>query len=199
MISRADITGLVLAGGLGSRMGGVDKGLQLYRGEPLAQRALHRLALQVASVWVSANRQLDGYESFGASVCSDTVQGGAGPLAGILAGLQRCRTPYLATVPCDSPDFPLDLVQRLGEALASADAEIATVATRDGPVLRSQPVFCLLRVDLMPRLRHDLEGGERKVGRWMARQRQVQCPFPEASAFVNINTLDDLQRLQTDA
>lgn len=196
MIVPADITGLVLAGGRGSRMGGVDKGLQLLRGRPLVEHALRRLAPQVATVAVSANRHLAVYESFSTSVLSDPFGDFAGPLAGVLAGLQRCRTPYLATVPCDTPHFPIDLVQRLGVALLAADAEIAIASTLEGGQTRAQPVFGLLRADLAPRLLFDLEHGERKVGQWMARQRTTTCTFADQAAFANINTLDDLRRLQ---
>ncbi len=211
MIERAEITGLVLAGGRGSRMGGVDKGLQLLHGRPLVAHALQRLAPQVANVMVSANRHLAAYEPLSACVLCDSVGGFAGPLAGILTGLERCRTPYLAIVPCDSPNLPLDLVERLGDALATAGAEIATAAVRTatamdartataatpkGGGLRTQPVFSLLRADLASRLRQDLEGGERKADQWMARQRRVICTFADAAAFANINTLGDLERLE---
>ena len=111
MIARTDITGLVLAGGRGSRMGGADKGLQSYRGMPLAMHAMLRLAPQVGRVMINANRNLAAYESFGAPVFTDASGDFAGPLAGFVAGLEQCDTPYLVTVPCDSPLFPDDLVE----------------------------------------------------------------------------------------
>src|SRR5947209_14549865 len=125
MIARDDITGLVLAGGRGSRMGGVDKGLQPHRGMPLAMQALLRLAPQVGALMINANRNLGAYESMGVPVWPDALPDYAGPLAGFLAGLERCETPYLVTVPCDSPLFPPDLVERLLAALERDDAEIA--------------------------------------------------------------------------
>ena len=125
MIDTRDITGLILAGGRGSRMGGADKGLQNWRGMPLATHALLRLAPQVGEVMVNANRNLGAYESMGVPVWPDTLADYAGPLAGFLTGLERCETPYLVSVPCDSPLFPLDLVERLAAALEAEDADIA--------------------------------------------------------------------------
>ena len=118
-IAREDITGLVLAGGRGSRMGGVDKGLQDHRGIPLALHALRRLQPQVGTAMLSANRNLPDYEAMGVPVWSDSIEGYAGPLAGLLTGLEHARTDWLVTVPCDTPDFPSDLVDRLAEAAAA--------------------------------------------------------------------------------
>ena len=153
MINPQEITGLILAGGRGSRMGGVDKGLQNFKGMPLALHTLMRLQMQVGHVMVNANRNLAAYESFGASVWPDGLADYAGPLAGFLTGLERCESPYLVTAPCDTPLLPLDLVARLAEALERDGADIAMAAApeadKDGHVqLRTQPVFCLLRVEL---------------------------------------------------
>ena len=126
------ITGLILAGGRGSRMGGVDKGLQNHHGMPLAMHALLRLAPQVGGVMVNANRNLGAYESLGVPVWPDVLPDYPGPLAGLLTGLERCETPYLVTVPCDTPHFPADLVARLARALVEADAEIAMAAADRG-------------------------------------------------------------------
>ena len=116
MIDKSDITGLILAGGRGSRMGGVDKGLQTHLGMPLAMHALLRLAPQVGEMMINANRNLGAYESMGVPVWPDALPDYPGPLAGFLAGLEHCETPYLASVPCDSPLFPEDLVARLAAA-----------------------------------------------------------------------------------
>eukprot|EP01136_Pigoraptor_vietnamica_P006063 Opistho-1_new@38552 len=129
MIDRNDITGLVLAGGRGSRMGGVDKGLQKHHGVPLALHAMLRLAPQVGEIMINANRNLAAYESMGVPVWPDSLPDYAGPLAGVLTGLEHCETPYLVTVPCDSPLFPEDLVARLAQALVAEDAEIAIPCT----------------------------------------------------------------------
>src|SRR3954454_17710006 len=148
-----EVTGLILAGGRGSRMGGVDKGLQNFRGMPLALHTLMRLQPQVGDVMVNANRTLAAYEALGVPVWPDVLPDFAGPLAGFLTGLERCETPWLMTVPCDTPLFPLDLTERLARAAQEHDAEIAMAAGReqDGEV-RPQPVFCLLRVDLLESL-----------------------------------------------
>jgi len=196
LIPREDITGLVLAGGRGSRMGGVDKGLQNHRGMPLALHALLRLQPQVGATMVSANRNLSAYESMGAPVWPDPVEGYAGPLAGLLAGLEHAETPWLVTVPCDTPDFPTDFVDRLAAAAAAQGAEIAMAATREEGQLRAQPVFCLLRTDLVESLVAFLHAGERKFDKWTARHRTVEVPFDDAAAFFNANTVDELQQLQ---
>ena len=190
----AQITGLVLAGGRSSRMGGIDKGLQLYQGRPLVQHALERLAPQVGALMINANRHLDAYAAFGVPVWPDTLADYPGPLAGLAAGLAHCPTPYLASVPCDSPHFPTDLVARLAAALARADAQVAVAAAVEDGALRTQPVFCLLHTSLLPGLLAFLHSGQRKVGAWLATQRCVQVRFDEAAAFFNANTLADLQR-----
>ena len=196
-IEREDITGLVLAGGRGSRMGGVDKGLQNHHGVPLAMHALLRLAPQVGSTMINANRNLAAYESMGVPVWPDALPDYAGPLAGFLAGLERCETPWLVTVPCDSPLFPEDLVARLAQAVEAADAEIALARTRDADD-RTQvhPVFCLMKTELLEsRVRYTHDHG-RKIDRWTALHRYVEVDFSDAGAFANANTIDELQQLQ---
>ena len=196
MIETKDITGLILAGGRGSRMGGVDKGLQNHHGVPLAMHALMRLSPQVGELMINANRNLGAYESMGAPVWPDTLSDYAGPLAGFLTGLERCETPYLVTVPCDSPLFPADLVARLAQALEAADAEIAMAATMEDGVLQVQPVFCLMRSDVLDSLVRFTQGGQRKIDKWTATLRCVEVPFDEPQAFTNANTTDELKALQ---
>lgn len=195
-IERAEITGMILAGGRGSRMGGVDKGLQSYRGMPLALHAMLRLAPQVGEVMINANRNLAAYESMGVPVWPDVVPDYAGPLAGWLTGLERCTTPYLVTVPCDTPGFPADLVERLARELAKADADIAMVATRENDQTHLQPVFSLIRSSLLENLNQAVQAGERKVARWAKQHRFVEVVFEDARAFFNANTLEDLQQLE---
>lgn len=191
------ITGLLLAGGRGSRMGGRDKGLQLYRGQPLALHALQRLAPQVGPQLVNANRNLPAYAGFGKPVCSDADPDYPGPLAGFLSGLDLCRTPYMVTVPCDSPLFPTDLVARLSAALLAARAEVAIPVTRDASgTLQRHPVFCLMSTSVRPALEDYVVSGRRKLELWARAQRCVEVPFDDARAFVNINTLEELQQLQ---
>ncbi len=200
-IDPAQITGVVLAGGRGSRMGGLDKGLQLYGGLRLAQHSLRRLQAQVDVVLVNANRHLEQYHGFGAPVVTDTITDFAGPLAGFIAAMESCQTPYLVTVPCDTPQFPSDLVARLAQALASASADIAMASAMevgaDGtPAWYRQPVFCLIKTSLLPGLRDFVAGGGRKIGAWTAQQHTVQALFDEPGAFANVNTLAQLQALQ---
>lgn len=196
-IDKQDITGLVLAGGRGSRMGGVDKGLQNHHGMPLALHALLRLGQQVGATMVNANRNLAAYESMGAPVWPDALPDYPGPLAGFLAGLERCETPWLVTVPCDTPNFPADLVARMAEAAAGQEADVVIAATRepDGS-LQSQPVFCLMRASLLESLVRATAAGERKIDRWARQHRCAEVVFEDADAFFNANTLAELQSLQ---
>jgi molybdopterin-guanine dinucleotide biosynthesis protein A len=196
MIDTRHITGLVLAGGRGSRMGGIDKGLQAHLGMPLAMHALLRLSPQVGELMINANRNLGAYESMGAPVWPDVLPDYPGPLAGFLTGLEHCATPYLATVPCDSPLFPEDLVARLAERLEAEEAEIAIAATREDGELRLQPVFCLMVSTVMESLVRFTTGGHRKIDAWTASLRQVVVEFDDAQAFVNANTLAELRELQ---
>lgn len=196
MIDRNDVTGLILAGGRGSRMGGADKGLQMFRGIPLALHALLRLAPQVGHLLLNANRNLGAYESMGVPVWPDVVPDYAGPLAGWLAGLEHCTTPYLMTVPCDTPNFPTDLVERLARALIDADAEIAMAATREGSEVHRQPVFCLMQATLLESLAQFVTAGHSKIVRWTGQHRCVEVVFDDARAFFNANTLAELQQLQ---
>jgi molybdenum cofactor guanylyltransferase len=194
-IPSKDITGLVLCGGRGSRMGGVDKGLQNHQGLPLALHALMRLQLQVGDVMINANRNLAAYESFGVAVWPDPMADYPGPLAGWLAGLEHCSTPYMLTVPCDTPNFPLDLAARLATALVNAQTDIAMASTFEAGKEQLQPVFCLLKTDLLESLVAYLNAGHRKIASWAAQHACVHVPFEDTAAFANANTLDELRQL----
>jgi molybdenum cofactor guanylyltransferase len=200
-IPTADITGVILAGGRGSRMGGADKGLQNFNGMPLALHTLMRLQPQVGEVMVNANRNLGAYESFGVPVWPDVLGDYPGPLAGFLTALERCETPWLVTVPCDTPLFPHDLVARLAAAAQEHDAEIAMAAAReeDGQI-RPQPVFCLMRVELMESLVKFTQSGGRKIDAWTVQHKTALVTFDqpgdEARAFFNANTLAELHQLE---
>jgi molybdopterin-guanine dinucleotide biosynthesis protein A len=199
-IDKAQITGMVLAGGRGSRMGGVDKGLQAFRGMPLAMHALFRLQPQVGETMINANRNLSAYESMGVPVWPDALPDYPGPLAGFLAGLERCETPYLVVVPCDTPLFPEDLVERLGQAFDDdASTEIAVAATREGGELQAQPVFCMMRITMMESLVRFVTAGQRKIDRWTAQHAMRLVEFSDAAAFANANTAAELQDLQRHA
>lgn len=195
-IEREDITGLILAGGRGSRMGGVDKGLQNHMGAPLALHALMRLAPQVGQVLINANRNLSAYEALEVPVVPDSTPDFAGPLAGMLTGLENCETGWLVTVPCDSPNFPLDLVERLAQAAVEKQALVAmaTAPEEDG-ARRPQPVFCLLHSSTLESLTAFLQSGGRKIDQWTATQALVHVDFDDAHAFRNANTLAELHQL----
>ncbi|HEU5295109.1 MAG TPA: molybdenum cofactor guanylyltransferase MobA [Burkholderiaceae bacterium] len=195
-IPREQITGIVLAGGRGSRMGGVDKGLQNHKGVPLALHALLRLQPQVGEAMINANRNLGAYESMGVPVWPDAQSDFPGPLAGVLVGLERCETPYLVTVPCDTPNFPLDLVERLAHALEATGTDLAMAATRESGEVMAQPVFCLLKAELLESLVRYLQSGQRKIDHWTAQHRVATVVFDDAAAFDNANTVEELQRLQ---
>ena len=200
-INRAHITGIILAGGRGSRMGGVDKGLQLFNGTPLIQHAIDRLQPQVGQLLINANRHLEVYRAHGLPVLTDDLADFAGPLAGFLVGLTHCKTPYLATVPCDTPCFPADLIDRLAKALVSANADIAMASSPDaGGVLVHQPVFCLLKQELLASLQIFTHEGGRKIGAWAAQHKLVRVPFnlpyDRQDAFYNANTSADLLQLE---
>lgn len=203
------VCAVVLAGGRAIRMGGVDKGLQTLRGQTLAAIALERLRLQRGGapglVAVNANRHVAHYEGLGVPVWQDTVPDYAGPLAGMLAAMQHCqgRYDYLLTVPCDSPLFPLDLLERLGESLLAHQVPVAMPLApdmQDAGTLRPQPVFCLVRTDRMAALQSFLASGERKIGAWTASIGQIKVPFnapgDDPHAFANVNTVDELHLLE---
>jgi molybdopterin-guanine dinucleotide biosynthesis protein A len=188
-IAHADVTGVVLAGGQGRRMGGVDKGLVDLAGAPMVAHVLARLAPQVGDVLINANQNLDRYRAFGQPVVEDAVGGFAGPLAGLHAGLTRASGALVVTVPCDSPFLPLDLVARLRAGLDREDAQLAVAKTFDQP----HPVFALVRRDVLPNLAAFLAAGGRKIDAWYAALRVVEVVFDdEADAFRNINTADEL-------
>ncbi|MFN0000301.1 MAG: molybdenum cofactor guanylyltransferase MobA [Burkholderiaceae bacterium] len=200
-IAKSQIAGVVLAGGRGARMGGLDKGLQLFGSVPLALHTLRRLQQQVGSAMVNANRHIDAYAAFGVPVWPDALADYAGPLAGFITALQHCPTPYLATVPCDTPLFPQDLVARLAQAMQRDGAEIAMAwAPEPGPDgqthWRAQPVFCLLRTSLLESLQDFTARGGRKIDAWTATHNTVLVPFDDQRAFFNVNTLDELKALQ---
>jgi molybdopterin-guanine dinucleotide biosynthesis protein A len=187
------VTGVVLAGGQGSRMGGVDKGLQAFRGKPMVAHVIERLAPQVDEIIVNANRNAEAYGAFGHRVLPDSLTGFAGPLAGFERGLAHARGELVATVPCDSPLLPADLVARLREGLERAGADLAVAKTGD----RSHPVFCLMRRSVHASLREFLGSGQRKIDRWYAALRVAEVPFDdEAPAFMNINTRAELSDAQ---
>ncbi len=191
---RPPITGVILAGGLGRRMGGVDKGLQLLNGRPLVAHVVERLMPQVDELLINANQNAERYAAFGHRVIADAIPDFAGPLAGLHAALAAATHPLVATAPCDSPFLPADLISRLFAAFSATEAELAVARTFDQP----HPVFCLCRRSLLPHLTDYLTSGQRKMADWYATLKVVEVAFDdEAEAFENINTRAELGRFET--
>ncbi len=195
-MDKNDITAVILAGGRGTRMGSTDKGLQNFNGTPMALHALLRVGAQVGYSMINANRNLSAYESFGADVWPDGNDEFAGPLSGFVVGLEHCETAYLLTVPCDTPFFPQDLASRLYIGLQANDADIA-MAAQGG---HTQPVFCLIKNELLESLLAFMKSGGRKIDAWTATQKTVivhfDGPTDDARAFANANTLAELSALE---
>ena len=191
---RAAITGVVLAGGLGRRMGadrdGDDKGLRPFRGRPMVEHVIERLAPQVGALAINANRNAAAWRAYGLPVFPDRIDGFAGPLAGLQAAMHAVDTPWIVTAPCDSPFLPTDLVERLGQACRSAQRRIAVARTGDQP----HPVFMLVDRSLRPELDAFLAGGRRRIDAWSTPLGAVEVPFEDEAAFRNINTLEDIAR-----
>jgi molybdopterin-guanine dinucleotide biosynthesis protein A len=187
-------TGVILAGGLGRRMGNIDKGLQYLRGQPMVHWVVERLAPQVNELLINANQNGERYAAFGHRVVPDQIPDFAGPLAGLHAALSAATHPLVVTAPCDSPFLPADLVSRLYSGLTAAHADLAVARTFEQP----HPVFCLCKRELLPHLTAFLESGGRKIDRWYASLKVVEVPFDdEVDAFENINTREELSRFDS--
>lgn len=187
------ISGLVLAGGLARRMGGIDKGLVVLAGKPMIEHVLAGLAPQVGRVLINANRNLEQYGGYGYEVVSDTLEGYLGPLAGALSALEVIDTEFLLTVPCDSPLVAPDLAGRMYAALRLGQADLAVA--HDGR--RQQPVFLLLKRGLAADLEAYLASGERKIDRWFARHRVAEADLSDRpDSFINVNEPEERQRLE---
>src|SRR5256886_4266623 len=185
------ITGVILAGRQGRRMGTIDKGLGSIDGRPMVAHVIGRLRPQVDEILINANQHRVEYEAFGYPVLADAIGGFAGPLAGLQVALAHASFARVATVPCDSPFLPADLIARLSAALEASEAELAVARTFDQP----HPVFALVRKTVLPHLTQFLEGGGRKIDAWYATLKTVEVAFDdEAEAFRNINTTDELSQ-----
>ena len=194
-MNTASISGLVLAGGRGTRMGNVDKGLQPFGGSTMVAHVLERLRPQVASVAINANQNLEAYDAFGVPVWPDDTPGFAGPLAGLEAGLRRCATPYLLSAPCDSPFLPSDLAARLLQGLEDAGADLALAVTEENGLRQPHPVFCIIKSSKVDVLSAYLAAGGRRMDGWYGQIKVAEVLFEDAAAFRNINTRDELQSL----
>ena len=187
------VTGIVLAGGQGRRMGSIDKGLVPLFGRPMVAHVIERLAPQVDEILINANRNVSEYMAFGHAVIPDAIGGYAGPLAGLHVGLTHAAHALIATVPCDSPFLPEDLIARLSAAMAEKSADIAVARTFDQP----HPVFALVRREVLPHLTRFLQDGGRKIDAWYATLKSTEVAFDDqADAFRNINTADELTQAQ---
>ncbi|SDJ63289.1 molybdenum cofactor guanylyltransferase MobA [Billgrantia gudaonensis] len=191
MDPRQEVTGLILAGGRGRRMGGCDKGLEPFAGRPLVAHVRERLVGEVAAVWINANRHLAEYAAWAERVVSDREPDFQGPLMGIHSGLCVAGTPWVLVVPCDSPALPVDLVPRLVAGVGGGDIAVA----HDGE--RLHPVVALIRTSLAEDLAAALSDGERKIDRWYARHAWRSVDFSDCpETFANLNTRDEKQRLE---
>lgn len=192
-IPRDQITGVILAGGRGQRMGGVDKGLVALGGKPMVALALDALRPQVGTILINANRNIDEYAAFGHEVVSDGFEGFLGPLAGLASAMQAAKTDYLLTVPCDSPLLARDLAARLYAALRGNDADISVA--HDGE--RLHPVFALLKRPLLPSLLDYLSEGGRKIDVWFARHALAIADLRDrADTFINVNSPEERAALE---
>lgn len=202
MIPTQELTGMILAGGEGRRMGGRDKGLEPFAGLPLVAHVAKRLEGQVAELIINANRNADAYQFFADRVIADIVLAGAeggfkGPLMGIYSGLRAAKTPWLLVVPCDSPALPDDLVARMVAGIESANGEHDIAVAFDGEWLH--PVVALLRTSLADDLAATLADGERKIDRWYARHAWCKVNMSDcADAFANLNTEEEKRRLENE-
>jgi molybdenum cofactor guanylyltransferase len=196
LIDIHQITGLILAGGRGSRMGHVDKGLQQFRGAPMVLHVIMRLSPQVGTLMINANQNISPYEGFGLPVWPDQLGGFEGPLAGVQTGLSQCDTDYLVTAPCDSPFLPANLVERLAAALVEKNAELAFAVTGEGATRQPHPVFSLMKSTTLTSLTEYLQNGGRKIETWYKSLNAAEVHFSDEAEFRNINTLEELRRFE---
>lgn len=183
------ITAVILAAGGGRRMGGEDKGLLVLNKRPLIAHVLERIAPQCSEILLNINRNQAAYAAFGYPLIEDTIPGGVGPLAGLLSALEHSQSDFVLSVPCDTPQLPVDLASRLFENIQKSGADVCTVSDGD----RLHPVIMLVRRSMRDNLRRYLEGGGRKVHDWLYRNRHSIADFSEQpAAFININTPEQL-------
>lgn len=197
MSSKNNVTGLILAGGRAQRMGGIDKGLIPFKDKPLIESAIARLQLQVEHILINANRNLEQYAKYGYPVLPDVEQNFSGPLAGFLVGLKHCSTPYMLTSPCDSPLLPSDLAAKMMTELERGDFDLVYASSKEAnQKIWSQPVFCLMRCDLIDSLESFLKAGDLKIDHWFKQIKASTVVFDDAMAFANVNTPEELQSLE---
>jgi len=187
---KSDVTGVILAGGQARRMGGQDKGLVMLDGKPMIEIIIEVFKPQTTTLLINANRSLERYSVYGLELVTDELSGYCGPLAGMASALKKIDTNYMVTAPCDSPFIPIDLVQRLADALDNESTEISVA--HDGK--RIQPVFCMLKKTLLQSLTDYLAAGERKIDRWFKHHDFAIADFSDKpETFDNINTQEDVE------
>jgi molybdopterin-guanine dinucleotide biosynthesis protein A len=196
MISPEHITGLILAGGRAQRMGGIDKGLISFHQKPLIESAISRLQNQVGQILINANRNITKYAGYGYPVVMDETPDFSGPLAGFSIGLKGCKTPYLLTIPCDSPLLPLDLSKRLATEMERGPFDLVYASSLESGKTWAQPVFCLMRTNLQESLAACLTKGDLKIDRWFKDLKTSTVIFNDAQAFANVNTPEELKILE---
>ena len=197
MISVEQITALILAGGRAQRMGGIDKGLIPFLQKPLIESTIDRLKPQVGQIIINANRNITKYAAYGYPVAMDETLDFSGPLAGFAVGLKNCTTPYLLTSPCDSPLLPSDLASRLALEMERGDFQLVYASSKDNDgKVWAQPVFCLMRLGVLPSLEQFLVKGDLKIDRWFKELRNSTVIFDDNQAFANVNTPEELKELE---
>ncbi|HAJ93158.1 MAG TPA: molybdenum cofactor guanylyltransferase MobA [Gammaproteobacteria bacterium] len=189
-----DITGVILAGGKARRMGGADKGLITLQDKPMIDYIITGLQPQVGKLVINANRNPERYSAYGLPVIADMLGDYFGPLVGMATGMHATDKPYIVTVPCDSPFIPDMLVETLYRALHDQQADISVA--HDGT--RMQPVFALLRCELLPSLLAYLEAGGRKIDTWYSQHHTALADFSDSpDTFMNLNTPEDKRVLES--
>ncbi len=185
------LTCLILAGGRGSRMDGEDKGLMDWDGHPVIQRLLNRYSSSFSNIVINANRNHSFYQGYGYPIVADRINGFAGPLAGIHAGLSVIQTPYVFVTPCDSPFMQVKVAAQLYYKLQHSQAELA-VAELGG---RIEPLTMVLKTSLGDSLADYLQSNQRRASQWVLQQNHIKVAMNDMeNCFVNINTIYDKEK-----
>lgn len=193
-ILKKDITGVILAGGQARRMQGQDKGLVLLNDKPMIEYVIEVLKSQVGKILINANRNHEQYAKYGFNIVSDELSGYCGPLSGMASSLNKTETVYMLTAPCDSPFIPDDLAERLITSLESENADISVAHNGE----RMQPVFCLMKKELMSSMNDFLRLGERKIDKWFNQHALAIADFSDIpKTFDNLNTLEDIKAVES--
>lgn len=191
-INLQDITAVILAGGQGRRMGGEDKGLLEFDGRSIVEILIEKLKLQQVGIVINANRNHDKYQSYGLPVISDELEDYQGPLAGFATAMKSVATDYILTLPCDGPFLADNFVDLFIEAQSLKQSPICVA--HDGE--RLQPVYALIKIDLLDSLNQFLKSGDRKIDRWYAQHDYALVDFStQKNMFGNINRPEDRQTL----